>query len=492
MFLSLWRFSMKLYSKDELKDSRIFFDKQPPNYIKILGWFFVLLTFSSFAVLRFVPKNYIVRAQGSIEAEDKLYVTPLSNGGIVEIHQEEGAYVKKGDLLLTLSIGTEGVYEQEVDAQILEAKRRVEIFDKYEQSLNEKKNLLDNEGMEQEFYGKVEYYLTQLEDENKQQDSENDKLNLLQKDLVDLADELSVAETDMYDVYLKEFSRKKEDLNGKVEKKNEVEKKIETIKNVETPDDTTSVELATFEQELEAIESEITALNREIEDIYNTYKLNLDDKQKAIDDEIKGKEQEITELKLKIGIQSTSTYQQLISELGSARTQNDDKIIELEGQKNVKSADSNLMKLFAGYDGIVHYLMPIQCGLGLQAFQPVAQINSGENTKLIAECFISAQDRSNIEVGNTAKVALSGVNQTKYGLLQGEVISIGAGTIAQNTGNETQLLYQVVIDLQETKLGDETNFVKAEASMPVIANIVYDKETYLEWLLEQLNFTKES
>jgi len=141
---------------------------------------------------------------------------------------------------------------------------------------------------------------------------------------------------------------------------------------------------------------------------------------------------------------------------------------------------------------MVHYLMPIQRGLGLQAFQPVAQINSGENTKLVAECFISAQDRSKVAVGDSTKVALSGVNQTKYGLLQGEITSIGAGTIAQNAGDDTQLLYQVTIDLKETKLGDEADFVKAEASMPIIANIVYDEENYWEWLLEQLNFTKES
>ena len=483
---------MKLYSKDELKNSRIFFDKQPPNYIKILGWLFILLTFSGFAVLRFIPKNYIVRAQGSIEADEKLYITPLSNGSIVEIHQAEGAYVRKGDLLLTLSIGTEGVYEQEVDAQILEAKQRIEIFDKYEKSLNEGENFLGNEGMEQEFYGKVEYYLTQIEDEKKQQSSEDEKLALLQKDSLGLANELAVAENEMYDNYLKEFSRKAEDLNEKAGNKNKIEEKVEALKSVEIPDETTSVELATFEQELAAIESELKALEREIEDIYDTYKLNVSDKRTAINDELQGKEQEIKELELKIGVQSTSTYQQLISELGAARTQNDNKITELGGQKNVKSADSDLMELFAGYDGMVHYLMPIQRGLGLQAFQPVAQINSGENTKLVAECFISAQDRSKVAVGDSTKVALSGVNQTKYGLLQGEITSIGAGTIAQNAGDDTQLLYQVTIDLKETKLGDEADFVKAEASMPIIANIVYDEENYWEWLLEQLNFTKES
>ena len=33
--------------------------------------------------------------------------------------------------------------------------------------------------------------------------------------------------------------------------------------------------------------------------------------------------------------------------------------------------------------------------------------------------------------------------------------------------------------------------ILAKASMPTVASIVYEKENYMEWLLEQLNFMKE-
>lgn len=33
--------------------------------------------------------------------------------------------------------------------------------------------------------------------------------------------------------------------------------------------------------------------------------------------------------------------------------------------------------------------------------------------------------------------------------------------------------------------------ILAKASMPTVASIVYEKENYMAWLMEQLNFTKE-
>ena len=100
---------MRLYKKEELKDSRLFFDKKPPAYLTFLGFFLIGLLIAGILSLNFIPKNYIVRAQGTIDADDKAYITPLVNGHVIEIHQPEGSAVKKGEKLLTLSVGTEGV-----------------------------------------------------------------------------------------------------------------------------------------------------------------------------------------------------------------------------------------------------------------------------------------------------------------------------------------------------------------------------------------------
>lgn len=118
-------------------------------------------------------------------------------------------------------------------------------------------------------------------------------------------------------------------------------------------------------------------------------------------------------------------------------------------------------------------------------------MDKGKDSKLIGEIYISAQDRSKIKVGNTTKLSLAGVNQTKYGLLTGKIKSISDGTITQGSGENTQVLYQVDVALDKTELTSGEEEILAKASMPTVASIVYEKENYMEWLMEQLNFTKE-
>ncbi|HFE9851868.1 TPA: HlyD family efflux transporter periplasmic adaptor subunit [Enterococcus faecalis] len=485
---------MKIYNKDELQNSRLFFDTEPINYLKLLCYFLLIVVFGGIFSLKYIPKNYIVKANGTIEANDKLYITPLTNADIVKINFQEGDRVKKGDLLLSLSLGTEGVQEKEIDIQIQEAKEKIAIFNKFEQSLNEKNNLLKNEGAEQEYYGKIEYYLSQVADDEKKNDSSNKELDNYSKELNNLKSDLKDIENSEYDKYSKEYARKNQDLEIKKKKKLELENQISIIKNekdINTSSDEkeNSLNVENLNSEIETIDEEIKNLLRGLEDSTEEYETSLNEKLKTKNDEIRNKEQEIISLKNQENSQAISINQQLTSELGAARTQNDEKIQELQSQRNIKSSDSKMLSLTANKDGVIHYMTPIKVGLGLQAFQPIAQIDNGKNSDLIVECYISAQDRSKIDIGNISKIALSGVNQTKYGLLQGEVISIGAGTVSQQSMNEnSELLYQVIINLKTSSLGYGKDYIKAVASMPVVANIVYEKENYFDWVLEQLNF----
>lgn len=460
---------MKLYKKDELKDSRLFFDKTPPAYMTFLGFFLMSLIIAGILSLNFIPKNYIVRAQGTIEANDKAFITPLVNGHIIEINQPEGASVKKGEKLLTLSVGTEGVQESEIDKQISDLKQKQVIFDKYEKSLNEKKNYMVSQDKEQEYYGKVEYYLAQVKDEGTQNQTKSENITEKEAELGVLQGELNKIQTEDYEDYTITYKRKQEtlaDLQAKCKK-------------------------ATESSEIESLDEQIKTLQNELADSSREYEKKAETDIKAKNDEIKAKKQEIKELKNQSQNQSDNTKQQLISELGTARTQAAEKISELDSQKKLKQTDTNLFTLTVNKDGVVHYLTPVKTGLGLQAFQPIAQMDKGKNSKLVGEVYISAQDRSKIKVGNTTKLSLAGVNQTKYGLLTGKIKSISNGTITQGSGEQTQVLYQVNVALDKMTLTSGGEEILAKASMPTVASIVYEKENYMEWLLEQLNFMKE-
>ncbi|MGC4431578.1 secretion protein HlyD, partial [Streptococcus suis] len=65
---------------------------------------------------------------------------------------------------------------------------------------------------------------------------------------------------------------------------------------------------------------------------------------------------------------------------------------------------------------------------------------------------------------------------------------IDSGTITQETQNGNVSLYKVVVALEELTLQKDEEIVVLQKDMPVEARIVYDKETYLDWILELLSF----
>ena len=477
---------MKLYNKEELKDSRIFFDKQPPKYLLVLTWLLVAFLLAALIGANFVTKNYIVKAQGTIEADDKQYVTPVSSGNILKIYKQEGDKVKKGDVILSLSVGTEGVQENEIQKQIDDLVEKEEIFAKYEKSLKDGMNYLKNEGGEQAYYGKVAYYLEQVNGEKTDSKQLAETIKQKQSDLQKLQKDLESIKQKNQEKYQKDLTRKQSQLD-------KLQTELQELEVKENSDELLEENDGLLEANKQVIESEIETLQIEIEDLKGISDEQLQSELDAKKSEIKGIQQEIKDLENqgKTSPASNSTYLQLISELGTERIQINEKIMELKSQLNVNSANSNTLSITAYKDGYLHYLIPIKAGIGLQSFQPVAQISNDEEAELIVESYVPAQDISKVKLNDSVKIAISGVNQTKFGMLIGTVKEISNGTITQQGENNSQVvLYQVTISLQTKELKNDNEIIKAKASMPVTANIVYKHEDYFEWLLEQLNFTK--
>ncbi|MFA9413799.1 MULTISPECIES: hypothetical protein [unclassified Streptococcus] len=167
---------MKLYQKSDLRYSRVFFDKRPPAYAFILIFSTALMLFSGLFVAAHLPKNYIVKARGSAVITGTEFLSAVAPGKIVTMHKAEGEMVTVGEVILSLSSGQEGLQAESLNKQLDKLKAKEAIFQKYEQSLNEKINYMTNTGEEQEYYGKVEYYLSQLKSESYSNGSQYDKL----------------------------------------------------------------------------------------------------------------------------------------------------------------------------------------------------------------------------------------------------------------------------------------------------------------------------
>ncbi|MGL4663234.1 MAG: HlyD family secretion protein [Culicoidibacterales bacterium] len=406
---------MKLGTLKELKHSRVFFDKQPPRFMTYFTWFVVGLLASSLYVTSITTKNYVVKGVGSVVSSDKVTFTSKVAGVIVAQHKKEGESVKKGDLLLTLSSGNEGIQSTEYSKQIELLKSQMNAQDIYERSLNEKKNYLQNMGGQQAYFGKVEYYLSQIQTGNENAKTQQEKIATKRKDRQVLVNKINTLSKD---------------------------------KQVN------AVEIETKYQEIKTLDEEIKSLTSEVANAGNS---------------------------------AQSTYNQLVSELGTERLQVNAKKQELESQYQVQITSDEQLKIYASQNGVIHYNTPISVGSAVQQGAQIGMIFGGEEGKLQVETYIQAIERTKIQEGNDVKLAIAGLSQTKYGMLNGKVVSIGIAPLIQETKEGQMQVYQVIVELDTSILKQNKEEYQVYSGLQVESQIVYDKETYLDWILEQLN-----
>lgn len=453
---------MKLYHKSELKYSRIFFDKQPPRFLVGFIGFVAILVTGLMVFANYAHKNYIVKGYGSVSDSNIHYVATKSAGVVYQLHKQESEHVNAGDPLFSISSGEEGLQFSALQTQLSNQEQRLVVLDKYRRSLDERVNYLSNSGIEKEYYGKVEYYLLQLKSEQTTQSNNNQdineryaKQNQLNSELLSIEQRIITLESQLKAIE-KELSRQ--------------ETTMSSTSNTQTPNTSVTKQLenkAKIEAELAEAKGQKTGKLSELEGVKN----------------------EIKQLERNgVYTQGRQVYLQLVSELGSAYSQTEKAISELKANMQVNEKRDSNYTVYATSDGIVHYQTPLKLGMTLQQGQVVAEISKHDDSTYYVEAFVPTSDISKVQVGQFADLAIVGVNTQKYGTLKGKVKAIDTGIVTQRTENNSQSFYRVHIALDNKTLVQGTDEIKLVLSMPIEARIVYDKETYFEWLLEQLSF----
>lgn len=432
---------MKLYNKNELKHSRIFFDKKPPKFGIVFVEIVFLLLVLTIVIMSVVVRPYVVKADGIVTTIDNQYIASSISGNVVEIVFKEGSIVSAGDTLVIISNGQESVQTNAVISQLETLSLKENALAKYLNAIESGVNTLSKSVFEIEYYGKMEYYIDQINNASIQEsinssaiDKKKEKLSLSRSDLQILKDQLAPL-------------------------KIIIDTGVEKEKNTED-----QLQITEIKEKIESKELEIEGLIEEIDKLKQQKSMNTADSAKL----------------------------QLLSEAGQVNTTLATQRTELEGQLNVYLGQDNLFEIKAANDGEVHYLTPIHLGMGIQQNQVFAEISAHEDEQKIIEVYLNAFNRSNVAVGQKVNVNVLGVNSTQYGMLKGVIVNIENGTISQETDQESQSFYriQIIADSYRLEGGDGDKTIEILKSMPVQAQIVYEEETYLMWILEMLSLKK--
>lgn len=420
---------IKFYNKDDLVNSRIFFDKNPPNFILYFIIFVVFIIFFLIILSFNINHLYIVKATGSITTLDNQYVSLNASGEVVNIYKEEGDYVKEGDTILKMSSGLNGKQFDILSAKKVEFEKQINAIDIFIKSLENNTNYLSNSEYEQEYYNKLKYYFSVINSNNSQTNflihekniSEN-KLDILDKEVIKLESELKNLE----------------------EKMNTDNTAIDNKKN------------------------EITSKKIEMDNLKNIIRQY--------------------EVQISSNTKNMQLKSQLISEASSKKTTLTNQLMDLEEQLKLFSVQDLLYEVKADNDGILHYIIPVKKGLSFQNGQSIAEISKNDSKDYIAEVFVSPYDINKINKGDSVNIVLNGVNVQKYGTLKGKVMSISQGTTIIENQNESNVFYKCIVILDDKYLtsndNDRIDIIKSQS---IEARIVYDKETYAEWFLKFLS-----
>lgn len=488
---------MRFYTKDQLKDSRIFFDKNPPLFGTIFLIFTIVIIIASIVLANFLIKPYIVRAQGTVTTTDTRYVSVNANGSVVEMIVNEGEKITSGQPIVKVTNGQEGLQVESLTKQLSKAREKLEAMDLYQKSLEDKVNYMSNSGVEQEYYGYIEYYLLQLKSESYSDNTQLETLNNRLAKRNTLTNEINDLQTKINSIVIPQVddSNLKSLENTYNSKKLELENLKNELSTINDP-----IQIDKQKNKINSLENEIAEIDNKIQDINKKIreKVNAENEIDKFNTQIQTKNSELVALKEEIqtlqnqinnpSSQTGQMFSQLTAELGKARANLQTQITELEANITMYGSQAKIYTITAQNDGILHYVSPLKVGMSVQQNQVIAEISTQQEENYLVEAYVNATDIAKIHVGDSVKIAISGVNTMKYGTIKGKLVSIDSGTINQETKTGNLLLYRIVITIDEYQLKSKKDTIQLIKSMPVEARIIYEKETYLEWVLEMLNF----
>ncbi|CAM3625091.1 HlyD family efflux transporter periplasmic adaptor subunit [Erysipelothrix urinaevulpis] len=474
---------MKLYSKEHLHSSRIFFDKRPPKFGLAFTIFITLLMITALFTSTMIQKTYIVKAQGCLKSSDLEYVSSNVNGGVIEVLKKEGEDVKKGDVIMLVSDGKETLEIEAYLTQVKHLKEKIKIMDKYQSSLEQEKNLMKNKGLEQEYYAYLEYYLGEKKISNVSNQDVKEELKKKETALKKEKEKYETLKEKVSKITITDHHEKLDRLQRQITENQET---LNELKQKENPQ-------ASFRERISKLTKQQKSLSFKYDEIQKRMNLEENDRDELekLKSEVETKQDEVARLEEQVTSpvnKNNSMHAQMLMELGKNRTQVETRINELESSIKLVTDQTESYKIKTNQSGKLHYLRPMHVGLSLQQNQVVAEVSTSNPDLLIAEAYINAHDISRVDIMQDVKVAMNGVNSTKYGTLQGTLVEIDSGTITQETPEGNLLLYKAKVALNETELKNKDEVIKAIPSMPIEARIIYEKESYFDWLLEKLNF----
>lgn len=148
---------------DQLRDSRLMFDKKVPAF----GYMLLLIVtiFLAGAVIWSIrtPKAYMIIAQGTVTNSGSNYVMSGYTGEIGECNMQEGQLVEKGDILFTIKSTDYDMQQEQLEENRAAYEKQISQYELLVKSIKDDRNYFDASNSEDNlYYSTYEAYKSQI------------------------------------------------------------------------------------------------------------------------------------------------------------------------------------------------------------------------------------------------------------------------------------------------------------------------------------------
>ncbi|WP_415696898.1 HlyD family efflux transporter periplasmic adaptor subunit [Erysipelothrix inopinata] len=178
---------------------------------------------------------------------------------------------------------------------------------------------------------------------------------------------------------------------------------------------------------------------------------------------------------------SQNIYYQLSSEAGIETNRIQQEILELKKQIDIVTTQNDLYEVKAQESGRIHYLAPVEIGVPLDPNQVFGEIQNDGDIEI--ESYIPSHDRHKVSLGDEVRIIVHGSNAIQNGSLDGEIQTIDNGVTTSSDGKNSYYVAKINPTTNKKKN------IELHHGIPVEVQVVYNKETYLMWMLNLLKFT---
>lgn len=183
----------------------------------------------------------------------------------------------------------------------------------------------------------------------------------------------------------------------------------------------------------------------------------------------------------------SNTINQVLSSFYNTKFQYE---YEFTGNLGQVEAYENLKKTYSVYattSGYVNYNVNIKDSnvVDSSVLFTISEKLNKDNS--IINTYVSATNRSFIDVGNDVEISIAGLSQARYGLLEGKVVNISEDVITDQDGN---VFYSVDIKPNSIELINKDNKVEIVNGQICEIRIKYESITWMTWALTKIGILK--